>query len=192
MRHGAAEIGNRPNQRLGIGMMRNRHQLLARRGFHRLPAVHDVNFVRPFTEHLHIVTDQQNRGVVVLVQPRQQADDLRLCCRLHGVSRFIGDQQPRLVSQCDGDHDLLTLAIRQLVGEAAHRIFMVFNPHAVQELNGAPLAPAKTLPPAAFKGPAGDILRELFADTFGRIETGLRLLKNHRDVVAHQFTPFAH
>ena len=159
MRHGAAEIGNRPNQRLRVRVMRNRHQLFARRGFHRLSAVHHVDFVRPFTEHLHIVTDQQNGGVIVLVQPRQQADDLRLRRGLHGVSRLIGDQQPRLVSQRDGDHDLLALSVRQLVGEAAHRIFMVFDPHAVQELNGAPLAPAQALPPASFKGPAGDILR---------------------------------
>ena len=84
---------------------------------------------------------------------------MRLRRGLHGVGRLIGDQQPRLVSQRDGDHDLLALSVRQLVGEAAHRIFMVFNPHAVQELDGAPLAPAQALPPASFKGPAGDILR---------------------------------
>jgi hypothetical protein len=54
---------------------------------------------------------------------------------------------------------------------------MIFDPDAVQQLNGATLAPAETLPPAAFVRPAGDVLHQLFAHALGRVETGLRLLK---------------
>lgn len=53
-------------------------QLFAGPALHRLPAVHDVDFIRPFAEHLQVMADQQDGGVVVLVEPRQQANNLRL------------------------------------------------------------------------------------------------------------------
>ena len=137
------------------------------------------------------MTDQQNSGVVILVEPGQQANNLRLGGWLHGVSGFISNQQARLVSKRDGDHDLLTFAVGQLVGEAAHNIFVIFNSHPVQQFNSAALTPAKALPPVAFKGPAGDILHQLQPNTLGRIETGLRLLEDHRYVVANQFSALA-
>lgn len=52
-------------------------QLFAGPTLHRLPAVHDVDFIRPFAEHLQVMADQQDGGVVVLVEPRQQANNLR-------------------------------------------------------------------------------------------------------------------
>ncbi|SSL80958.1 Uncharacterised protein [Klebsiella pneumoniae] len=77
-------------------------QLFAGPTLHRLPAVHDVDFIRPFAEHLQVMADQQDGGVVVLVEPRQQANNLRLGGRLHGVGRLVGNQQTRLVGQGDG------------------------------------------------------------------------------------------
>ena len=159
--------------------MRQGDQLFAGPALHRLPAVHDVDFIRPFAEHLQVVADQQNGGVVVLVEPRQQADNLRLSRWLHGVGRLIGDQQARLVGQGDGNHHLLALAFGQLIGEAAHGVFVIFNPDAVQQLDGPPLAPAKSLPPAPFVGPAGDTLDQLLADALRGIEARLRLLEYH-------------
>ncbi|CSP84720.1 Uncharacterised protein [Shigella sonnei] len=52
MRHRAAEVWYRADQRLGIRMMWHRHQLLTRRGFHCLTAVKHVNFIRPLAKHL--------------------------------------------------------------------------------------------------------------------------------------------
>ena len=111
MRKRAAKIRDRADQRLGIRMMRRCHQLFAGRRFYRLSAVHHIDFIRPLAEHLHIVADQQNGGVIVLVQTRKQADNLRLGRRLHGVGRLIGDQQTRLVGEGDGNHHLLTLPV---------------------------------------------------------------------------------
>ncbi|MNP44773.1 hypothetical protein D3C76_1386500 [compost metagenome] len=110
---------------------------------------------------------------------------MRLGSRLHRVGRFVSNQQARLVGQRNGDHHLLALAVGQLIGEAAHGVFMILDPHPVQQLDGPAFTPAKTLPPAAFIGPGGNVLHQLFAYPFRRIETGLRLLKNHRYVVAH-------
>ena len=137
------------------------------------------------------MADQQNGGVVVLIEPRQQADNLRLSRWLHGVGRLIGDQQARLVGQGDGNHHLLALAFGQLIGEAAHGIFVIFNADAVQQLDGPALTPAQPLPPAPLVGPAGDTLNQLLADALRGIKTGLRLLKNHRHVMADQFPPLA-
>ncbi|MNT66501.1 hypothetical protein D3C72_2045700 [compost metagenome] len=112
------------------------------------------------------MADQQNGGVIVLIKARQQAENLRLGGRLHGVCRFIGNQHAWLIGQRNGDHHLLTFAVGQFIREAAHRVFMIFNPDAVQQLNSAAFTPAHALPPAAFIGPAGNILHQLFADTF--------------------------
>lgn len=94
-------------------------QLFAGPALHRLPAVHDVDFIRPFAEHLQVMADQQDGGVVVLVEPRQQANNLRPGGRLHGVGRLVGNQQTRLVGEGDGDHHLLALALGQLIGSCA-------------------------------------------------------------------------
>ena len=171
--------------------MRRGDQIFARRSLNRLPAVHHINTIGPFAQHLQIMADQNDGRVVVLVQPVEQAENLRLGGRLHGVGRLIGNQQTRLVGQRNGDHHFLTLALRQLIRETAHRIFMIFNADAVQQLNRPAFAPAHALPPLAFKGPARDVLHQLLADPLGGIETGLRLLKNHRHVVAQQLAPLA-
>ncbi len=68
---------------------------------------------------------------------------------------------------------------------------MIANADAVQELNGAPFPPAHALPPAAFIGPGRNVLHQLFTNALRRIETGLRLLKNHRYVMTEDFPPLA-
>ena len=68
---------------------------------------------------------------------------------------------------------------------------MIFNPDAVQQLDGPPLAPAQPLPPAPFVGPAGDTLDQLLADALRGIEARLRFLEYHRHVVADQFSALA-
>ena len=137
------------------------------------------------------MADKQNRGVVILVKPRQQAENLRLGGWLHRVGRLIGNQQARLVGERNRYHHLLAFAFRQFIREAAHRVFMIFYPDTVQQFDGPALAPAETLPPAAFVRPAGDVLHQLAANFLGRIETGLRLLENHRHVMAHQTAALA-
>lgn len=49
-------------------MMRNGHQIFTWRGFHRLSAVHHVDFVSPLAEHLQVMAYQQNGGIAVLIQ----------------------------------------------------------------------------------------------------------------------------
>ncbi|MOA29268.1 hypothetical protein D3C78_1502720 [compost metagenome] len=67
---------------------------------------------------------------------------------------------------------------------------MILDTDAVQQLNRPPFAPVKALPPTALVSPAGNGLGQLATNAFGRIKTGLRLLEDHRNVVAHQFAPF--
>ncbi len=95
------------------------------------------------------------------------------------------------LAEGDGDHHLLALALGQLIGEAAHGIFVIFNADAVQQLDGPALAPAQPLPPAALVGPAGDTLNQLLADALRGIEARLGLLKNHRHVMADQLPALA-
>ena len=77
------------------------------------------------------MADQQNGGVVILVETRQQAENLRLRGGFHRVGGLIRNQQTRLICQRDGNHHFLTFAVGQLIGEAAHRIFVIFDPNAV-------------------------------------------------------------
>ncbi|MNI71552.1 hypothetical protein D3C73_1274320 [compost metagenome] len=116
---------------------------------------------------------------------------MRLSGGLHRIGRLIGNQQTWLIRQGDGNHDFLALAVRQLIREAAHRIFMVFYPDAVQQFNRAAFAPANALPPAPFIGPGGNILHQLPSDAFRRIATGLRFLKDHGHIMPDQFAPLA-
>ncbi|MNC12138.1 hypothetical protein D3C75_598520 [compost metagenome] len=74
---------------------------------------------------------QQNGGVIVLIQPRQQTENLCLRGRLHGIGRLIGNQQTWLIRQRNGNHHLLAFAVGQFVRITAHRIFVIFNPDAV-------------------------------------------------------------
>ncbi|MNC65350.1 hypothetical protein D3C75_1156280 [compost metagenome] len=67
-----------------------------------------------------------------MVQARQQAENLRLGGRFHGVGGFIGNQQARLIGQGDGDHHFLAFAVGQLIGEAAHNVLVILDAHAVQ------------------------------------------------------------
>ncbi|CSP84713.1 Uncharacterised protein [Shigella sonnei] len=71
-----------------------------------------------------------------------------------------------MIRQCNGYHHFLTFTFGQLIGKTAHRIFVIFNPHAVQQFNGTAFAPAKTLPPTAFIGPGWDVLHQLATHTF--------------------------
>ncbi len=112
--------------------MRRGNQIFARRGLDRLPAVHHIDTIGPLAQHLQIMADQNDGRIVVLVQPVEQAENLRLGGRLHGVGRLIGNQQARLVGQRNGDHHFLTLAVGQLIREAAHGVFVILNAHPVQ------------------------------------------------------------
>ena len=87
VRHRAAKVRDRPDQRLRVGMMWRRHRVFTWRGFYRLAAIHYINFIRPLAQHLQVVADQQNGGVVILVQTREQAENLR---PVVGSIAFVG------------------------------------------------------------------------------------------------------
>lgn len=116
VRHRAAKIRDRPDQRLRVGMMRRRHRVFAWRGFYRLAAIHYINFIRPLAQHLQVVADQQNGGVVILVQTREQAENL---ARWLAPSRSLVRPQSADAadSRGDGNHHFLAFTVGQFVGK---------------------------------------------------------------------------
>jgi hypothetical protein len=69
---------------------------------------------------------------------------------------------------------------------------MILYAYPMQQFNSPGFTPEpKALHPRAFIGPARNRLHQLTPDTFRGVETGLRLLKNHRYVMPDQLTPLA-
>jgi hypothetical protein len=65
------------------------------------------------------VRDQHHAHLALRLLGRQQLQDLRLHRDVQRRRRLVGQQQPRLARQRDGDHDPLAHAPRELVGIVA-------------------------------------------------------------------------
>ena len=112
----ALEVADRgdPQQRLGVGMPGPLDDLLDRARLDHLARVEDDHPVAQLPDHGQVVGDEQHRQAALVAQVLEQLDDLRLDGDVEGGGGLVGDEQPRVAGDRDGDHDPLQHAAGQL------------------------------------------------------------------------------
>ncbi len=77
------------------------------------------------------MADKQNSGIAVLVEARQQG---KICAWVVGSIELVGSSaiSDAVDSPVQWLSSLSDIHLRSLIGKTAHRIFVIFNPHAVQ------------------------------------------------------------
>ena len=122
-----------------------------------------------------VVRYEQQRSVEVVLQVGDDREDLGLDEHVEGGRRLVGDHEPRPEHQCEGDHDPLAHAARELVGIVAKA-----GRRDADTAEGLERAPADLV--------VGDVrlvgvqrLGEVVRDPHERVEPGHRLLEDEAD-----------
>ena len=97
-----------------------------------LAGLHDVDALGHLAHDAEVVGDEQHGHAHLALQLLQELEDLRLDGDVEGRRRLVGDQQVRLVGECHGDHDALTLSARQLMRKRVEALFGIADADLVQ------------------------------------------------------------
>ena len=89
----------RPQQRLRVGVMHVREQLVGASTLDHPAGVHHVDPVGPPGDHAHVVGDRQHRHPEALLEPVQQAEDLGLDGDVERGGGLVGQQHLRLAGE---------------------------------------------------------------------------------------------
>ena len=127
--------------------------------------------------------DEHDGGVNAVLQVAQQVQNLGLDGHVQRGSRLVGNDDLGVAGQGHGDHDALAHTAGQLVRVHLVDAVAVGDANGLQHLDGALL---DVLLGLAFTLVQGDDLVDLGADAEYRVQTGHRLLEDHRDIVAAQ------
>ena len=106
---------DRAHQPGGVGVRRMVDHLVHRPDLADAPGVHHGHPVAGFGDHAHVVGDQHHGRAMVLAQPLEQRNDLRLDRHVQRGGRFVGDDQFGLGGQRQRDHHALAHAAGKLV-----------------------------------------------------------------------------
>ena len=150
---------------------------IQRTGFAELAAVHDRHAVGHGGDDAHVVRDDDDGCVDLLLQILHQIENLRLNGHVQRGGRLIRNQNLRFAGQRDGDHHALTHAAGKLVRVLVESLGRVRNADHAQQVDGALtallLGHARLVQQQHF----GDLL----ADGHRRVEGGQRILEDHGD-----------
>ena len=170
-RHRADQGGRVRVQRIAVE--------LERRGLlDHLAQVHDRDPVADVAHHAQVVRDEQVGQPELLLQLREQVDDLGLDRDIQRRDRLVGRDELRLDGQGPRDAGALPLAAAELVRVAPHRILrqadhldqLVHAPGALRALGQAVHAQG---------------LGQHGADGHPRIQGGVRILEDHLHPAPH-------
>ena len=136
-------------ERLRVGVLRPREQLVPRGDLDELPEVHHRDAVAEVLHGREVVRDEQAREAELRLQRPEEVEDGRLdrdVERRHGLVR---DQQARRDAERAGQADALALPARELVRVAVAELGAQAD--RVEELDDAP----RRAPPRGRAGAAG-------------------------------------
>ena len=169
---------DRADQPLRVGVARVREELAHGGFFDHLAGVHHHHALRHFGDHAHGVGDQHHRHAHLVLQLRQQVEDLGLDGHVQRGGRLVGDHQLRLAGQRDGDHHALAHAAGELVRIVVHAPLGRGDAHQLEHLHRAV---QRILARQAFV--QAQALGDLLADGVHRVQAGHRLLEDDRDLL---------
>src|SRR5215469_9298035 len=119
----AIEARDRTQQRLGVGMLGRMKDVVYRTFFHDAAEIHHHNIVRHLCNDPEIMGDEDDRGVVLVLELAEKRQDLRLRRHVDRRGRFVGDQQARPAGERHRDHGALTQPAGQLPGIGIDALF---------------------------------------------------------------------
>ncbi len=134
------------------------------------------------------MADKQNSGIAVLVETRRRR---KICAWVVGSIEFVGSSASAdaVDSPVQWLSSLSDIHLGQLIGKTAHRIFVIFNPHAGSSSMARRLRQPKRCHQRPLRSRLG-----CFASTGDphvlKGQERLRFLENHRHVVTNQLAPF--
>ena len=102
------QLGQRPEQRLGVGMLGPVEEV-ERRGLllDHLAGVHDDDVVRGLLDHAHVVRDDDHRHLVLVAEVVEQVEHGCLHGHVERGRRLVRDQELRVAGERDRDHHAL-------------------------------------------------------------------------------------
>ena len=125
--------------------------------------------------------DEDDRGAVLSLHLRNQPQNLRVNGDVERSRRFVGDDEPRVTGEREGDQHALAHATRQLMRILPQQIAGIGQSGRRQRGNRA-----LTTLFAAFLAKPRQMLVELRADRHHRIECSHRLLRNEGNGAAEE------
>ena len=131
--------------------------------------------------------DQEQRHAALALQPQQQFQDLRLHGYIECGGGLVGDQQLGTAGKRHRDHDALRHATRELMRKCSEPRLRIRDLDLAQELERT--RPAQ---PGARTFLVGTVdaqrLHQLESNGVAGIQARMRILEDHGDLLAHQFS----
>jgi hypothetical protein len=177
-------MGHGRHQPAGIGVARIGKDILGLAALHHLAAVHHDDPIRHGRGDLEVVGDHDQSHARLALQVPQEFEDLCLNADVECRSRLIGDQNIRLQRDRHGDHHALPLSARELVRIIVDPLVRFRNSDPFEQPNDLVAHRTALAFPMALEH-----LGDLPADRIDRVEIGQRVLEDHGDAAAVQFTP---
>jgi hypothetical protein len=143
--------------------------------FNDTSCIHHRNPIGHLGNHAEIMGDEQNSHGEFALKAADQVENLCLHRDIKGCGWFVSNQQLRPAGQRHCDHDALTHASREFVGEGARSGCRIGNADQAQHVHCAG--------PCCSTGDffvCADCFSDLVTHPHYRIERSHRLLEDHR------------
>ena len=174
-----AALGERGDQRLGIGVRRRLQHLPGGAALQNDAAVHDGDLIRHLGRHTDVVGHHHDGHAVALLQLQEQVENLFLDGDIQGRCGLVRQKQAGIAAQRHSDDRPLAHAAAHLVWVGVHPLPGRRDTHLDEELfyplPGLCLCQAGVRP---------DGLYNLIAHLIHRVQRGQRVLIDHGHPVA--------
>jgi hypothetical protein len=145
------------------------------------PGVHHRDLIGDLCHHRQAVGDQHDAHALLLLQPDQQVQHLRLDRHVQRGGGFIRDQQLRVVGDAQGDHRPLAHAAGEFMRKRPRPAGRIGDADALQECRYSVLRGACGQAAMGVDG-----FGDLVADAVHRVQAAQRVLEHHRHAIAAQ------
>ena len=173
------QVRHRVEEALGVGVLGVHEHFFRRALLDDVALEHDGDAVSHVGHHAHVVRNQQDAGVELVLQRAEEVEDVGLHRDVEGGGGLVGDDDGRVARERHGDHHALPHTAGELVGELLRAALRVGDAHRFEQVY---------CPGPGFTPECDAVhlhrLGELFAHPDDGVERGHRLLEHHRDVVA--------
>ena len=166
------------HQRNGIGVFWRAQNLTCLTRLHHLAVAHDRDAVSDLCDHADVVGDQHKGDLAAVCEVPDQIKHLVLNGDVKCCGRLVRDDQFGIGAKREGDHDTLAHAAEELVRIRLDPLLCVLDPNLFEQIDGAFVGVG-----IADIGMGLDRLDQLIFDRHQRVQTGLRILKDHRNPV---------
>src|SRR4029079_6682593 len=161
-----------------VGMQWRSEQCLCGASLDDLSGIHHGHPVGYLRHDGEVVRDEEHGKAKLPAEIGEEIENLCLYRDVEGGSRFVGDEQLRIVDDGNGDHDAMTLSAGKLMGIVARTAIRFWNRDRGKCLDrfvpGLAFADAMSVTAVRENG-----FGNLIAYAHDRVERGHRFLEDH-------------